>query len=126
LPPRDVEDLDRTAEDGPELGVGAEVVRGARESQEDAVAARRGVDALRVRLGHVPQDLELCPDKPVGLRMRPADGAAGAFGLRRFANLLLPELDDLREQLVETWVERLDARGVANEIGRHVSALLDV
>jgi hypothetical protein len=49
--------------------------------------------------------------------MRAADGPPAALGFRRFAGLLLPEFDDLRQQLVDVWIDGLDLIAVAHEFG---------
>jgi hypothetical protein len=49
--------------------------------------------------------------------MRAADGLPAALSFRRLAGLLLPEFDDLRQQLVDIWIDGLDLIALAHEFG---------
>ena len=52
----------KEAEAGSELGVRGEMTGCAGEANQGAVAARLGVDALRVRCRHIGQHLDCCLD----------------------------------------------------------------
>ena len=124
--PVNIEYFDGEAKAGSELRICAQMTGCAGEANQGAVEDRLGIDALRIRRRHIGQYLDFCLDHAERLRVRAADGPPGALGNRRFTALLLPEIDYLRQQLVDMWIDGLDLRGIANELGRHLSALLQV
>src|SRR5262249_17407695 len=73
---------------------------------------------------HVAQHLDLGFDDAERLGMCAADGTAAALDRRRFANLLFPEADDLFQESIEIWINRLHLRRIADEVQWHWSALL--
>ena len=112
-----IEDLDREPQNGAELGVGAQVVIGAREANQRVVATRLGVDALGIGGRHVAEDLDCCPHYAERLRVSAAYSASGPLSCRRLTDRLLPEVDDLGCEFLDVWIDGLDLRRIADEIG---------
>jgi hypothetical protein len=78
----DVEDLDREAQNGSEVRVWAEMVGGAREANQRAVASRLRVDALGIGRRDVAEDLDFCLHHAQCLRMSAPYSASGPLGSR--------------------------------------------
>src|SRR5215471_20533767 len=94
------------------------------EPDQRTMAAWLAVNPLRVRRRDSAEDLDLRFDHAVCLRVCAADGSPATLDHRRFPDLFLPEADDLSQESIEIWIDRLYLGRVADELQRHLSALL--
>src|SRR5262249_55596734 len=104
----DIEDLDSKAQDGSELCVRPQMVRGAGEPNQRVMATGLGIDALRIGRRYLTKDLDFASDDAERLRVGAPDGPPSALPGRRFTNLRLPEINDARHVLAELRIEGLD------------------